>query len=61
MSEEIEFQRTRLDENLDEIQAILAANGVTLEMAMAKLLELKVQDSIAQEAEADMFPLMTSK
>ena len=45
MSVEIEFQRTRLDENFDEIRAILAANGVTLEMAMAKLLELKAQET----------------
>ena len=53
MTMEIELQRTRLDEVFDEMRAIFAANGVTLEMAMAKLLELKAQDNIAQEAEAD--------
>ena len=45
--------RTRLDECFDEARAILKDNGVTLEMAMAKLLEMKAQDSPAQEAEAD--------
>ncbi len=53
MTVEIEFQRTRLDDCIDEARAILKANGVTLEMAMAKLLELKAQDNIAQEAEAE--------
>lgn len=44
--------RTRLDESFDEAQAILKSNGVTLEMAMAKLLELKQEDHRLQEAEA---------
>lgn len=30
-----------MDDNFDEMRAIFAANGVALEMAMAKLLELK--------------------
>ena len=58
---ETELQRTRLDEAFDEIRAILAANGVTLEMAMAKLWELKAQNSVAQEAESNnSSPLSTS-
>ena len=38
---ELQFERTKLDDNFDEARAILKANGVTLEMAMAKLLELR--------------------
>ncbi len=45
--------RTRLDESFDEARAILKANGVTLEMAMAKLLELKQESHRLQEAEAN--------
>ena len=45
--------RTRLDECFDEAREILQANGVTLEMAMAKLLELKQEEHRRQEAEAD--------
>ena len=45
--------RTRLDESFDEARAILKANGVTLEMAMAKLLELKQEDHRLQKAEAN--------
>lgn len=41
---EIQFERTEIDENFEEIWAILAAKGVTSEMAMAKLMELKAQD-----------------
>lgn len=33
--------RTRLDENFDAARSILEANGVTLEMALAKLTEIK--------------------
>lgn len=39
--------RTRLDESFDEARAILQDNGITLEMAMAKLMELKAQNSTA--------------
>ena len=53
MTVEIEFQRTKLDENFDEMKTILASHGVILEMAMTKLLELKVQGNISQEAETD--------
>ena len=60
MTVEIEFQRTRLDDCMDEIKAILEANGVTLEMAMAKLLEPKAQDSMTPEAEADKIDLFIS-
>ena len=49
---EIQSERTKLDENFDEIRAILKANGITLEMAMAKLLELKAQNDADQRAEA---------
>jgi AbrB family looped-hinge helix DNA binding protein len=33
--------RTRLDENFDEMRSILAAKGVTLEMAMETLRDIK--------------------
>ena len=49
MEQEIKFERTKIDEKFDEIRAILQANGITLEIAMAKLLELKAQGS--EEAE----------
>ena len=45
--------RTRMDDNFDEIRAILEDSGVTLEMAMAKLLETKAQGDLPQEAGAD--------
>jgi AbrB family looped-hinge helix DNA binding protein len=48
--------RTRMDDNFDEMRAILEEKGVTLEMAMAKLLEIKAQGALAQEAEADERP-----
>ena len=51
--------RTRLDESFDEARAILKANGVTLEMAMAKLLELKAESHKLQEAEANERSLAT--
>ncbi len=33
--------RTRLDENFDQMRAILTSQGVTLEMAMERLREIK--------------------
>ncbi|MGI4787634.1 MAG: AbrB/MazE/SpoVT family DNA-binding domain-containing protein [Janthinobacterium lividum] len=45
--------RTRLDESFDEARTILEANGITLEMAMAKLLELKAESHKIQEADAN--------
>ncbi len=36
--------RTRLDENFDEMRAILTAQGVTLEMALEKLRNLRATD-----------------
>ncbi len=35
--------RTRMDENFDAARSVLEANGVTLEMALAKLTEIKTR------------------
>jgi AbrB family looped-hinge helix DNA binding protein len=35
------YTRTRLDENFDSIRKTLLENGVTLEMALAKLREMR--------------------
>lgn len=37
-------KRTRLDENFDEMRAILTRHGATLETAMQKLREMKQGD-----------------
>ena len=42
--------RTRMDENFDEVRAILSAKGVTLEMALAKLTQIKAGNEQSQEA-----------
>ena len=43
--------RTRMDDNFDEARAILSAKGVTLEMALAKLTQIKAHSEQNQEAE----------
>jgi AbrB family looped-hinge helix DNA binding protein len=48
------FTRTRLDENFDEARAIFASQGVTLEMALARLTEIKAryeQDGVLETDE----------
>jgi AbrB family looped-hinge helix DNA binding protein len=49
--------RTRMDDNFDEARAILSAGGVTLEMALAKLTEIKARTEQSQETEADERPV----
>ena len=49
--------RTRMDDNFDEARAILSAGGVTLEMALAKLTEIKARTEQSQEMEADERPI----
>ena len=44
--------RTRMDENFDEVRAILSAKGVTLEMALAKLTQIKADSDQDQKAES---------
>jgi len=43
--------RTRMDDNFDEARAILSAKGVTLEMALAKLTQIKAHSEQTQDAE----------
>ena len=43
-------KRTRMDDNFDEARAILEAKGVTLEMALAKLQEIRAQSIAVEEA-----------
>lgn len=43
-------KRTRMDDNFDEARAILEAKGVTLEMALAKLREIRAQSIAVEEA-----------
>lgn len=38
------WKRTRLDENFDEMRAILTQNGVTLESAMQALRKLRQEN-----------------
>lgn len=38
---ETENPRTRLDEDFDEVRAILTRNGMTLEIAMQRLYEIR--------------------
>jgi len=45
--------RTRMDENFDAARSILETNGVTLEMALAKLTEIK---SRMEDTEQDERP-----
>ena len=45
--------RTRLDENFDEARTILGARGVTLEMALAKLTQIKAHSEQAEKAGID--------
>ncbi len=42
--------RTRMDENFDEARAILASKGVTLEMALERLVEIKKRSQQSEEA-----------
>ncbi len=49
--------RTRMDDNFDEARAILSASGVTLEMALAKLTQIKARSEESQEMEADERPV----
>ena len=41
---EVEYPRTRLDENFDEMREILTRNGVTLEIAMQALYEIRQEN-----------------
>ena len=43
--------RTRMDDNFDEARAILSAKGVTLEMALAELTQIKARSEQNQESE----------
>lgn len=47
--------RTRLDENFDAARSLLEANGVTLEMALAKLTEIKsrTEETKTEKAKQD--------
>jgi len=45
--------RTRMDDNFDEARAILESKGVTLEMALAKLQEIRAQSVAVEEEKAD--------
>ena len=42
--------RSRMDDNFDEARVILSAKGVTLEMALAKLTEIKASSELSQDA-----------
>lgn len=44
--------RTRMDENFDQAAAILAAKGVTLEMALARLTEIKARGDQPEDTKA---------
>ena len=43
--------RTRMDDNFDEARAILSVKGVTLEMALAKLIQIKAHSEQNEEVE----------
>jgi AbrB family looped-hinge helix DNA binding protein len=45
--------RTRLDENFDEAREILESRGVTLEMALSKLTQIKADSEQAGKAGGD--------